>query len=374
MKVILIDDEKLAIDSLKLVLQRIGQVQIIGTYTNPMEALESLCDGEVEAVFLDNEMGKYNGIQIAKEIKRKHPEIHIVFVTAYKEFAIEAFEIRAVDYLLKPVTETRLRETLARLTENSKQEHGSTQIDHPKLIVNVMGNGKLYDNKGVEAKWRTRKVKELFFYLWHHYPSAVHRTRILEDLWSEQYKDNATQLMHTTLYQLRKVLRNAGFKKPVKLVNEKYMLDVDMESDLEKMEELLSLPVFTKVEIEELLQIYQGDYMEEESYTWANAKQHQLKATFLTTLETYIHEQMKNGKETLLMELCLDKMIAFEPYNDRYIYTVIDYYGKKKDLKTVIKATEKFKEIWSRELGIDIPKEITMIYEKYTHQIKNDAK
>lgn len=374
MKVILIDDEKLAIDSLVGILQRIGKVQIIGTYTNPIEALNNLQGGEVDAVFLDNEMGQYNGIQIAKEIKRKYPQIHIVFVTAYREFAIEAFEVRAVDYLLKPVTETRIRETLARLTENSQQENDDTLGTNPSLKVHVMGSGKLRDQNEIETKWRTKKVKELFFYLWHHSPNAIHRTRIIEDLWTEQHGENAAQLMHTTLYQLRKVLRNAGFKKPVKLVNERYLLDISLESDSAQIEAIFAASIFTTNEIQKLLDIYQGDYMEEESYPWAIAKQHQLKAAFLTALETYVQEQMEKGEETLLMEICLDKMVTLEPYNDRYIYTAIDYYGKKKDLRTIVKITNRFQEMWEKELGIEIPQKVTGIYEKYIHERKQDVK
>lgn len=370
MRVILIDDEQLAIDSLTAILHRIGPVQIVGTYTNPMEALENLQKEKVDAVFLDNEMGKYNGIQIAKEIKRKYPAIHIIFVTAYKEFALEAFEVRAIDYLLKPVTQTRLKETLNRLTDTNEEEQEVIEPAIPLLIINVMGSAKLRDEQGTEVKWRTRKVKELFFYLWHYYPEAVHRTRILEDLWPEQHGENAIQLMHTTLYQLRKALRNVGFKNPVRLINEKYMLDVEIPSDLKAMQEILSLTQYSVNEIEELLHIYQGDYVEEESYPWANAKQQQLKAAFLTTLELYVHKQLENNQESLLIEKCLDKMIALEPYNDRYIYMLIDYYGKKKDLRTVVKVTENFKEIWAQELGIAIPKKITKIYEKYINPIK----
>lgn len=375
MKVFIIDDEQLAVDSLKGMLERIGRVQIAGTYTNPIEALEDLDYQRVDAVFLDNEMGPYNGIQVAKDIKAKHPEINIVFVTAFEKFAVDAFAVRAVDYLLKPVGESRLKETLNRLQElDGRDEEMTGLTDSPMLIINVMGSVKLRDNRGNEVKWRTKKVKELFVYLWDHYPSGVHRSRILEDLWPEQYAENAAQLMHTTLYQLRKILRNSGFQRPIQLVNEKYVLNVDGKSDMEKIEQVLASKKMTTTEIERIIHLYVGDYVEEEGYTWASYKQRQLKTVFLTTLEAYVREEIGSDNLSLLVELCLEKMVELEPYNEHYAYLLIDYYGKKKNLQKIIKVADHFENVWKKELDIEIPKEITNIYHKYIQRLAIDTK
>lgn len=376
MKVILVDDEQLSNDLLKLLLQRIGGVEVIGTYTNPMEALESLESEMVDTVFLDNEMGQYNGIQIAKKIRQKYADINIVFVTAYEKFAIDAFEVRAADYLLKPVIEARLRETLNRLTIHTQPPRDvpePKQEDELMLYVNIMGSAELRDNKENEVKWRTRKVKELFFYLWHHSPNAVHRNRIIEDLWPEQFQENAIQLMHTTLYQLRKTLRDAGFKAPIKLINERYVLQVEVKSDLEALEHLVNSPTLTSEEIEDMIHLYQGDYVEEESYPWAIQKQAQLKVIFLTKLETYVKREMQANRYTLLVELCLDQMILLEPYNERFIYLLIDYYGNKGNLQKIIAINEKVEKVWIQELGVQPPNDLIEMTRKYLNGIKQDT-
>lgn len=376
LKVILIDDEQLSNDLLKLMLQRIGGVEVIGTYTNPMEALESLKDQMIDTIFLDNEMGQYNGIQIAKKIRKTHPEINIVFVTAYEQFAVDAFEIRAADYLLKPVIQARLKETLNRLKEKTpalQEVQEPMEEDNLLLNLNVMGQAQLRDHKGNEMKWRTRKVKELFIYLWHHSPNAVHRTRIIEDLWAEQLQESATQLMHTTLYQLRKSLRDAGFKVPIKLINEKYVLQVTVKSDLEELERLFHKSSLTDEEIETMIHLYAGDYVEEESYSWAVPKQAQLKIIFLTMLETYVKKEMQANRYTLLVELCLNKMISLEPYNERFIYLLIDYYGNKGNLQKIIAINEKVEKVWIQELGVQPPKDLIDISRKYLNDIEIDT-
>lgn len=374
LKVILIDDEWLAIESLKKTLLKIGGIQIVGTYTNPMDALRHFNDQVIDVVFLDNEMGQYHGIQIAQEIMTKHSEVQIVFVTAHEQFAIDAFAVRAVDYLLKPVSTERLKETLHRLSEQKKPKPVDKQVSNVQnedvLRLNVMGNAMLQNSKEREIKWRTQKVKELFLYLWHHTPEAVHRTRIMEDLWPEQFKEKATQLMHTTLYQLRKALRGSGFKAPIKLVNEKYVLEVKVVSDLETIEQLLNRTQMTNEQIEKAILLYQGDFIEEENYSWAIQKQTQLKALFLTTLETFIQEEIKNNHLTQLVEKCLEKLVELEPYNEQYIYLFIDYHEKKENPQKVIQLVQRFEEVWVRELGINTPKEIIRIYRKYEKQLK----
>lgn len=119
LKVILVDDEKAGIYNLEQGLKEFEQIDIIGTYTNASGVLEVLDKECVDAVFLDINMKPVNGLELAQKIKEIKKQISIVFVTAYDEYAVEAFEIDAVDYLLKPVQLSRLEKTVKKLIANN---------------------------------------------------------------------------------------------------------------------------------------------------------------------------------------------------------------------------------------------------------------
>lgn len=362
-KAVVIDDEQLAIDVLKVLLDRHEDVDVVGTYTDPEIALKDI-DSKVDVVFLDLEMGTLHGIEFARKIKEIYPHIAIICVTAHARFAIDAFEIRALDYLLKPVNPERLTQTLAQVRENKHYLMERTR-EEKKLRVEMMGSFNLLDFKGEKVKWRTRKVKELFAYFWHHDPNPVHRSRIIEDLWPDYPRDRAIALMHTSLYQLRKAIGELGLENPVKLVNEQYSFHLELDSDVEKLEEVLVGSAQKQANPETILHLYKGDYLEEENYQWAFARQREIKGTFLNYLKSYVQSELENEQPIYLVELCLEKMIELEPYNEHFVYLLIDYYGKIKDTRKMITVVEKFKKMWTEELGIDIPEEVYKKYNRY---------
>lgn len=366
LKAIIVDDEKLAIEALKSVTRHVNGLEIVETYTNPQEALHNMeKDSAVDIIFLDIEMGASHGVEIARKLKEQYQETKIVFVTAHAEYAVDAFSVRAFDYLLKPVRQERLQKTIDRIREENDQANGPKEKNELSLTAYVMGNFQLYKNKTKEIRWRTKKVKELFAYIWHHYPEPVSRSRIMEDIWGEQHGDSAVQLMHTSFYHLRKAIRDSGFQNPVQFINEQYVLNLPIQSDLGQLETVMEKQSLKEADIEKMLKLYKANYLEGENYDWAWPKQQQLKSSFLTKLEHYVVQQMDKQKFSHLVETSLDYMVCLDPYNERYIYLLIDYHGQARNLQKMIKAAGHFEDLWTKELGISIPKEISSLYYKY---------
>lgn len=106
LRTILIDDEPNSLDALTLDLQFTEQVEIIGTYSDPLSGLKALQDDPPDLLFLDVEMPKMNGFELLHHLGPV--KFAIIFVTAYSEYALKAFQVSAVDYLLKPVDEDDL--------------------------------------------------------------------------------------------------------------------------------------------------------------------------------------------------------------------------------------------------------------------------
>jgi two-component system response regulator LytT len=105
---VLVDDEQLARDEMGYLLDQVGGVEVIGQAGNGVEALTTIERLQPDVVFLDVQMPGLTGFEVARRLVGKRSLTQIVFVTAYDQHAIEAFEVNAVDYLLKPVDQARL--------------------------------------------------------------------------------------------------------------------------------------------------------------------------------------------------------------------------------------------------------------------------
>jgi two-component system LytT family response regulator/two-component system response regulator LytT len=111
---VLVDDEQLARDELGYLLGQVGGVEVIAQAGNGVEALATIGRLQPDLVFLDVQMPGLTGFEVARRMLDGGPPSHIIFVTAYDQHAIEAFEVNAVDYLLKPVDQDRLELALQR--------------------------------------------------------------------------------------------------------------------------------------------------------------------------------------------------------------------------------------------------------------------
>jgi two-component system LytT family response regulator len=124
MKAILIDDERLARQELRSLLAPYSEIQIVGEANNAETAIESIKQLKPDVIFLDIQMPGKNGFDLLEEISGV-PEV--VFVTAYDEYAIRAFEINALDYLLKPVQANRLAETVKKILNKETLDKGEAK-------------------------------------------------------------------------------------------------------------------------------------------------------------------------------------------------------------------------------------------------------
>ncbi|HYA18336.1 MAG TPA: LytTR family DNA-binding domain-containing protein [Bryobacteraceae bacterium] len=115
MSAIVADDEALARDEMKFLLGQIPDIEVIATASNGLEALELIEKLDPAVAFLDIQMPGLDGLGVLKRLKERQIEPpHIVFATAFDQFAVEAFRLQAMDYILKPVDKERLEETVAR--------------------------------------------------------------------------------------------------------------------------------------------------------------------------------------------------------------------------------------------------------------------
>lgn len=123
-KTIVIDDERLAREELKSILNQFAQIDLIGEARNGEEGIEIIADLEPDLIFLDVSMPGMTGFEMLKKLEHIP---RVIFVTAYDEFALKAFDVNALDYILKPLDPKRLAEALDKLKSSDEDEFESKE-------------------------------------------------------------------------------------------------------------------------------------------------------------------------------------------------------------------------------------------------------
>ena len=137
MKVLLVDDERPALDELAFLLGRDPRVESVVPADSAAEALRVLQDQQVDAVFTDIRMPGLSGLDLARVLSRFRTTVPVVFVTAHDEHAVDAFDLEVVDYVLKPVRTERLTEAVRRVVDAI--EAGSARPDADSIPVELGG-------------------------------------------------------------------------------------------------------------------------------------------------------------------------------------------------------------------------------------------
>jgi len=141
LRVLVVDDEQLAREELCYHLEQHGDIEVVGQAGNGLEAITAVERQDPDLVFLDIQMPGLSGFEVARRLLERESETPaLVFVTAFDQYAIEAFEVNAVDYLLKPVDVGRLEQALARARRRLSLERPSPLNDQLERIVKMMAN------------------------------------------------------------------------------------------------------------------------------------------------------------------------------------------------------------------------------------------
>ena len=160
MKTLIIDDERLARNELKRLLEPYHKIEIVGEAANAEDALNLIKELEPELLFLDIQMPGKNGFELLTSIEGKSPDV--IFTTAFDDYAIKAFEFNALDYLLKPIDSERLKDAIHRVEEDRDTHEESTE-EKPERASRVLDeNDKVFVKDG-EKCWFVKLGKIRLF-------------------------------------------------------------------------------------------------------------------------------------------------------------------------------------------------------------------
>jgi two-component system LytT family response regulator len=304
-RVMVVDDETPALKQAERVLRTFVDVQICGLFTDPDEFLEHLLAEPVDLVLLDMEMPDYHGLELARRIQSSKADVSIAFVTAYDEYAVDAFEADAMDYLLKPITEERLRLTLHRCLQRKQRSSGNVGSSGGKEGVSIrcFGRFAIMTDNGESVKFRNSKSEELLAYLVHHNGEPVGKVQIMEALWYGRDPVRTQANMHSTAYQLRKDLEAYGLRDTIEQSKGgagSYRLrlspDVSDLYEYEKSYRQCKNGAFDMAHAERAVDLYRNGYLKQHDYGWAAERQAELEFRYVELLEGIVNDYVQQKR------------------------------------------------------------------------------
>lgn len=253
MNILLLDDEKKALYDITEKMKGLRPEDNIIGYTDPEQAIAYARENAVQIAFLDMEMPKKSGIEVAKELKEINPQTYVIFVTAHEEYALEAFKVRAGGYILKPASKEELQ---AELEQMQKYRFMHTSV---KIRVQCFGGFEVYSHTRERISFGRKKSKELLAYLIHKKGAAVSNHEMIEILFDGKEDNESTQSsLRKIISDMKKTLSEHGLedlviRKRNEMAVNRGIVDCDYYSYLRG--------------VQWAVNAYQYDYMSE--YEWA---------------------------------------------------------------------------------------------------------
>ena len=252
MKILLVDDEKLQLIRLLNTVKKVLPDSEILSYTNPVLAFKENENNLIDIAFLDIEMPEINGIQLAKKLKKINPKINVIFVTAYDNYALDAYKLHASGYVTKPVNEKKVKDELEGLRYDVELKPSK------KLQVKCFGNFEVFYN-GVPLKFARSKSKELFAYLIDREGAAINVNELNAVLWED---DDHKSYLRNLVSDITATLKSVGLDDVFIKRHNECFIDIS-KVDCDAYEYKNNNP--------DAIRAYRGEYMMQYSWPIFNA-------------------------------------------------------------------------------------------------------
>jgi two-component SAPR family response regulator len=370
MKAILIDDERLALNHLEKRLAKLGQVEIVGKHMDPRKGIEQIGQEDVDVVFLDIHMPELNGLELAEQLLAIKPFLNIVFVTAYDHFAVQAFELNALDYVVKPVSMERLKKTTQRVRDRLGIKDGETAVGGKPVKLNMFRQFAVEANDGQMSaiQWRTAKAQELFLYILQHRGQMVRKSFLVEMLWPEFEPAKAYPQLYTTVYHIRKTLSQFGERFHIANSLEGYVLHIqNVLLDVDQWEQhIVSGTPLTQDTIQthrEMMKLNDGEYLQEYDYWWAEPERHRIKLLWLrAALQIAAWYDSRQADEAIA---CYEEIYSRHPLGEEAYFALMKLYASAGNHVSVVRQYRLLTDTLMEELNEHPSSYITEWWEEW---------
>lgn len=374
MKVIVVDDEVLTAEHICRLLGKSG-VEVLAYYSNPFEALEKIELLKPDALFLDIEMPEMSGLELAERVHAHGYECEIVFITAYNQYAIEAFSVNALDYLLKPVVAEDIMRAVERVNKRRAAHFAYKQGScSNKIRVSLFGKPSLYVGDDKEpVRWMTAKCAEVFaFILLQREEREVSKWKLMEAVWPEKDKEKADINLRSTISRLNKTLRENTSGISISSTGNAYQLScrgVDFMVDAFELEKLALGSV--KIESENadyynsVISGYSGMLLEEIDSEWCDALRVSYQRYFNSAAKKLVRFYERVNTEPLKILNIIDLLLKYEPYDEIAREDALKLHYRLGGMQSARKYYSEYRNLLKKELGIEPGESIHKVYDTF---------
>jgi len=329
-----------------------ARVSVIGMFTRVAEAIEFVKHNPVDIAFLDIEMPGLNGLELAERLTEESPYIEVVFITAYDQYALKAFQAHAIGYLLKPLDIEDVRELIDNLARKLGCHRETKGPEY--LTVRCFGPFLCYADKntGDPIHWRTMKAEELFALLLHYQGKAISKEILIDTLWPEMKPEKATNNFRVTCTYLRNTLTDKGFANILLRDHNSYLIDTSrLRCDLFLFLSAADAASAELSALEEASALYGGRYFEGKPYEWAENMRIWLENEFKKT-QYRIADGYQIRGETKRACTPLEKVLAHDPYDEETVERLISLKLQSDDRGSAIKIYREYEQRLSKEMSL----------------------
>lgn len=203
MRVIAVDDEKLALNQFVFEAENVPGTEVAGAFTDSFEALAYLRNNRVEAAFLDIAMPGINGILLAERMREILPDLVIIFITGYEQYTLDALKVKADYYLTKPYTSRDIEDVLERAKLLAARQR-------KRVYIRTFGRFEVFID-GQAVYFPNAKAKELLALCVDHKGGMVTLEEVADKLWEDRtYDSRVKNLYRKAVMQIRQVLAEYG--------------------------------------------------------------------------------------------------------------------------------------------------------------------
>ncbi len=374
---IIVDDEIPSIELNKRVLEASGDIRIIASSHKPKEALRLIEQLKPDVAFIDIQMPNMSGFQLAHRIQVLSIHTQIVFVTAHEKHAREAFDIEAMDYLLKPLALDHTKRIVKRIKKiKEKINYLDETESHGGIFILGAMKVSSQDLDEQTFRWRTNKTAELMAYFLINLGEEVTKDKIIESLWPDSDILQASTHLHTTIYKLKDTLKKA--KIPAELIYREgsyYFKLHDIYIDLVEFELLMK----SKEEVqsrnlswfEEKLALYKGHLFGDKDYPWSTTARETYLLNFITHTTRVASYYLKQH-EFQAAKRHLLKILQVSPYEEETHWKILNIYYQTDDRVTFLKHYQQLVKLFEAELGILPSKAIKQLYDQFQNENKSN--
>lgn len=253
LKIIAVDDESAALNKLHKAITKVDEEYDIHCFDDPQDALLYIRDYNYrpDIAFLDIEMYELSGIEVAKELKEITPYTKVIFVTAYSQYALDAFSVRAHGYLMKPVTPEKIQEEIDYANYVIRNKN--------RIIIRTFGNFEIFVD-GKPLLFKRLKSKEILAYLIDRHGAVCTKKEIAAILWEDEIYSRQRQIyLQTLASELLRALEEVKAEHILIKNHNSYSVDITQF--------YCDCYSFEKGETE-AINAYHGEYMS--NYSWGN--------------------------------------------------------------------------------------------------------